>query len=44
MCLVSVVRPGFYFVCGGGSLGWSVWVCLLLGGKEGGGFMSGVSL
>jgi len=35
--VVSVVRLRFYFVCGGGSLCWSVWVCLLLGGKEGGG-------
>ena len=42
--MVSVVRPGFYFVCGGGSLCWSVWVCLLLGSKEGGGYMSGGSL
>jgi len=31
--VVSVVRPGFYFECSGG-----VQVCLLLGGKEGGGF------
>ena len=37
--MVTVVRPGFYFVCGGGSPCWSVRVCLLLGGGEGGGFM-----
>jgi len=30
--VVTVVRLGFYFVCGGGSLCWSVRVCLLLGG------------
>ena len=42
--MVSLVRPGFYFVCGGGSVCWSVRVCLLLGGKEGGRFMSGGSL
>jgi hypothetical protein len=32
--VVTVVRPGFYFVCGGDSLCWSVRVCLLLVGKE----------
>jgi len=30
--VVTVVRLGFYFVCGGGSLCWSVRFCLLLGG------------
>ena len=42
--MVTVVRPGFYFVCGGGSLCWSVQVCLLLWHREGGGFMGGGSL
>ena len=36
--MVTVVRPGFYFVCGGGFLCWRVWVCLLLGGQGGMGF------
>ena len=35
--MVTVVRPGFYFVCGGGSLCWRVRVCLLLGARDGGG-------
>ena len=39
VCVATVVRPGVYFVCGGGSLCWGVWVCLLLGGREGEGFM-----
>ena len=34
--MVTAVRTGFYFVCGGGSLCWSVRVCLLLVGREGG--------
>ena len=34
--MVTVVRPGFYFVCGGGFLCWRVRVSLLLGGREGG--------
>ena len=42
--MVAVVRPGFYFVCGGGFLCWRVQVCLLLGGGEGGVFMGGGSL
>jgi hypothetical protein len=35
--VVAVVRPGFYFVCGGGSPCWSTRVCLPLGVREGGG-------
>ena len=43
--MVTVVRPGFYFVCGGGSMCRSALVRLLLGAREGGrGFMAGGSL
>ena len=35
--MITVVRPGFLYVCGGGSLCWSALVCLQLGAREGGG-------
>ena len=42
--MVTVMRPGCYFVCGGGSLCWSVRVGLLLGVGAGAGFTGAWSL